>query len=173
MLAYVFSHRPAKGVGVAAYEESLRRFHRLLAEARPRGLLDSATYRVAGAYEDWYRIESSAALEVLNDAAVRGRQGHAHDDAARMTADGSGKLYSLAAGALSSDAGFEVRFSKPAGTSYPDLYARLRQWTELPGVSLWRRMMVLGPPPEFCLIASSAPQFPAETRPEVLRRELI
>jgi hypothetical protein len=34
-------------------------------------------------------------------------------------------------------------------------------------------MMVLGPPPEFCLIAPSEIELPPEYRPEVLRRQPI
>jgi hypothetical protein len=43
----------------------------------------------------------------------------------------------------------------------------------VPEVSLWRRMMVLGPPPEFTLIAPSKVELPAEMKAEVLRREPI
>ena len=64
----------------------------------------------------------------------------------------------------------EVRFAKPAGVAYADLYEMLDQWTSLPGVSLWRRMMVLGPPPEFCLVTPIPLQLPAEMSPEVLSR---
>jgi hypothetical protein len=34
-------------------------------------------------------------------------------------------------------------------------------------------MMVLGPAPEFCLVAPSEVQLPAEMRPEIVRREPI
>jgi hypothetical protein len=34
-------------------------------------------------------------------------------------------------------------------------------------------MMVLGPAPEFCLVAPAELQLPAEMRPEALRREPI
>jgi hypothetical protein len=56
---------------------------------------------------------------------------------------------------------------------YPELYERLKPWTDRPEVSLWRRMMVLGPAPEFCLVAPAELQLPAEMRPEALRREPI
>jgi hypothetical protein len=57
--------------------------------------------------------------------------------------------------------------------AYEDFYARLKPWAEEPGVSLWRRMMVLGPPPEFCLITPSEVELPAEMHPEALRRTPI
>jgi hypothetical protein len=173
LLAYVFSHRPADGADLAAYQDSLRRFHAELAKAALTGFIDSATFAIGGGYSDWYLLENTAAMEALNIAAVSGSRAPAHDSAARMAVDGAGKLLSLASGEPSLDEGFEVRFGKPAGMPYKDLYARLESWSGAPGVSLWRRMMVLGPPPEFCLIAPSAVELPAEMHPEVLRRTRI
>jgi hypothetical protein len=173
LLAYVFSHRPATGVEIAAYEDSLRRFHVELARTPPAGFITSATFRIGGGYSDWYLVDSSAALDTLNATAVSGARAPSHDAAARMAADGAGKLFSLASGEPLMDAGFEVRFSKPAGMSYSDLYKRLGAWTATPGVSLWRRMMVLGPPPEFSLVAPSALELPEEMGAEVLRRTPI
>jgi hypothetical protein len=173
VLAYVFSHRPAGGVDIAAYEDSLRRFHAALADASPSGFAGSATFKTGGTYSDWYLLESSAAMDVLNAAAVSGARAPVHDAAAGMARDGAGKLLSLAAGHPSVDAAFEIRFSKPAGTAYVDLYSRLQAWTSAPGVSLWRRMMVLGPPPEFSVLAPSELELPEDMHPEVLRREQI
>jgi hypothetical protein len=173
LLAYVFSHRPADGVDVAAYEASLRRFHAELAKAALMGFIESATFAIGGGYSDWYLLENTAAMEVLNAAAVSGSRAPAHDSAARMAVDGTGKLLSLAAGRPSMDEGFEVRFGKPAGMQYKDLYARLEPWTNEPGVSLWRRMMVLGPSPEFCLISSSRVELPADMHPEALDRRKL
>ena len=56
---------------------------------------------------------------------------------------------------------------------YPELYDRLKPWTDRAEVTLWRRMMVLGPPPEFCLLTPSEIQLPAEMKPELLRRESV
>ena len=173
MLAYVFSHRPAVGVDVAEYESALRRFHETLAGGAPRGFLSSSTFRVGDGYSDWYLVESSAALDPLNEAAVSGARTSAHNAAARMAVDGAGKLYSLAGGEPPSGRGFEIRFSKPTGMSYADLYERMQPFSGRTGASLWRRMMVLGPPPEFCLIAASEIELPGEFRPEVLRRDPI
>ena len=173
MLAYVFSHRPAAGVDVDDYEAALRRFHTTLASAPPSGFLGSTTYRVGERYSDWYLVDSSAALDPLNQAAVSGARMAAHDSAARMAADGVGKLYGLAGGETPGGAGFEIHFSKPAGMPYADLYERMQPFTGRPKTSLWRRMMVLGPPPEFCLVAPSEVELPREFRPEVLRRDPI
>jgi hypothetical protein len=173
LLAYVFSHRPAPEVDTLAYEEALRRFHAALASAPSKGFVRSNSYRIGDGYSDWYLVESSAALDWLNATAVSGARTSAHDDAARMAVDASGKLFSLATGEPSYGPGFEVRFAKPPAVTYTDLYARLEPWTTLPGASLWRRMMVLGPPPEFSLIVPSAVDLPAEMRPEVLSRQPI
>jgi hypothetical protein len=173
MLAYVFSHRPADGVDIADYEGALKRFHATLAASPPAGFLGSSTFRVGDRYSDWYLVDSSAALDVLNDAAVSGARTQAHDAAAHMAVDFAGKLYGLSAGEPLLDPGYEIRFSKPAGMGYADLYERIKKYTIGPGASLWRRMMVLGPPPEFCLIAPTEVELPQEFRPEVLSRDPI
>jgi hypothetical protein len=173
LLAYVFSHRPAGGVDVADYEAALQRFHATLAGGRPLGFISSSTFRVGDGYSDWYLVESSAALDVLNEAAVSGARTRVHDAAARMAVDGVGKLLSLAGGEPSAGPGFEIRFSKPKGMAYADLYERMQPIASRPGSSLWRRMMVLGPPPEFYLVSSSEIELPSEFRPQVLRREPI
>jgi hypothetical protein len=131
------------------------------------------TYRIGDGYSDWYLVETSAALDSLNAAAISGARSPAHDAAARMAVDGSGKLLSLDSGELPAGPGFEIRFAKPAGVGDAELYARLEPWTSRPAVTLWRRMMVLGPPPEFCLVAPSAFDLPVEMRPEVVGREPI
>jgi len=170
VLAYVFSHRAGPGADVAAYEEGLRAFHESLAVARPRGFVRSLTYRMAGGYSDWYLLEDSAALDALNAAAVSGGRAGPHDAVARVAADGVGKLLSLAAGEVELDAMVETRFSKPPGVGYADLYAALGRLTAEPGAALWRRMMVLGPPPEFTLVTRSAVELPSEMRPEAVSR---
>ena len=173
MLAYVFFHRPAPGVEAPVYEEALRRFHSSLTVAPPPGFIGSSTYRVGGGYADWYLVDSSAALEVLNEAAVSGARSASHDAVAHMASDGAGKLLARVSGDTPGGAGFEMRFSKPTGMAYLDLYQRLKPWTDRAEVSLWRRMMVLGPPPEFCLLAPSEVHLPAEMKPEILRRDPI
>lgn len=157
---------------MAAYEEGLRRFHASLAEARPSGFVSSATYRGGGGYSDWYLVDNSAALDPLNEAAVKGRALSLHDAVARVAVDFTGKLYMLISG-RSDGQSFEIRFSKPAGMSYPDLYARLERWSTRAGVSLWRRMLVLGPPPEFCFLSPTELDLPAEMKPELLDRTRV
>jgi hypothetical protein len=173
VLAYVFFHRAAPGVETVAYDTALRRFHASLAGEPPLGFIGSSTYRVGGGYADWYLVADSAALDVLNEAAVNRARSPGHDAVAHMSTDGAGKLLMLVSGTTPAGAGCEIRFSKPAGMRYPELYERLRPWTENGEVTLWRRMMVLGPPPEFCLVAPLEIQLPEEMRPEILRRDSV
>ena len=173
MLAYVFFHRASSGVEIPTYEAALRRFHASLASEPPPGFIGSTTYRLGDAYADWYLVDNSAALDRLNEAAVKGARASPHDAVAHMSADGAGKLLMLRSGSARTEPGYEIRFSKPAGMGYPELYERLQPWTDRTEVSLWRRMMVLGPAPEFCLVAPSKQDLPAEMRPETLRREPI
>lgn len=173
MLAYVFSHRPAGGVDVAAYDEALRQFHAELAGSRLAGFVASTTYRYDDGYSDWYLVEDSAALDVLNDAAVSGTRTASHNAAARMAASGVGKLFRLAQGDPGLESTHEIGFSKPPGMSYADLYSRLEPLPRRPGVALWRRMMVLGPPPEFCLVAPQPVELPGEFKPEPRARRQI
>lgn len=173
MLAYVFSHRPAPGIEAARYEAVLREFHDRLAAARPRGFISSLSYRIGDGYSDWYLLVDSAAMDALNEAAVSGSRTTPHSVAARMAVDGVGKLLSLAAGEHAAAAGCEIRFAKPPGMAYAELYASLEFATATKGAALWRRMMVLGPPPEFCLTAPSQVQLPAAMHPEVITRTRI
>jgi hypothetical protein len=173
MLAYVFSHRAGPNTDAGLYEETLRGFHASLAAAMPRGFIRSLTYRSGSMYSDWYLVEDSAALDAINEAAVTGGREAPHHAAARMAVDGVGKLLSLVAGRLDLDAGNETRFSKPPGVGYPDLYAALRDLTQETGASLWRRMMVLGPPPEFTLLTRKPVELPSEMRPEAFSRAQI
>ncbi len=173
MLAYLFFHRPVEHVEAADYEGRLRRFHEALRASRVPGFVASCSFRVGGHYCDWYLVESSAALDALNDAAVSGDRAEPHSAVARVATDGAGKLLKLARGDANHDGEYEVRLSKPAGMAYEDFYSLLRPWTERRGYALWRRMMVLGPPPEFCLVAPAPEELPVETRPEIFRRERV
>ena len=173
MLAYVFSHQPAPDADRKSYEEVLRHFHEALAGLQPQGFIRSLTYRIGSGYSDWYLLEDSAALDPLNVAAVSGSRAPAHDAAARMAVDGVGKLLTLAAGDLDVASAAETRFSKPPGIGYAQLYAALERWTKEPGTSLWRRMMVLGPPPEFTLVSARPVELPAEMHPETFSRARI
>lgn len=173
MLAYVFFHRPAPEAGAILYETALRAFHASLVAAPPHGFAGSCSYRIGGGYADWYLLTDSAALDRLNEAAVGDRSQASHDTVARMSSEGAGKLFTLLSGEPRSESGFETRFSKPRGMTYGELYERLASLTARPDVTLWRRMMVLGPAPEFCIASRSQLELPAEMSPETLAREVL
>lgn len=173
MLAYVFFHSSGPSVETGTYEAALRRFHAALAAEPTPGFISSTTYRIGDSYADWYLVENSGALDPLNDAAVKGARSSPHDAVAHMSADFAGKLLALRSGRAATEPGFEIRLSKPAGIAYGEFYERLQPWTDRAEVSLWRRMMVLGPAPEFCLVAPTEHELPSEMSPEVLRREPI
>ena len=174
MLAYVFRHWPRAGVEPAEYEAALRDFHARLQEAALDGFEGSASVRYeAGGYADWYLVAGSFALDPLNEAAVSGRRQAAHDRAAAAAERGEGTLYRLHSGRPDLAAALEVRLAKPAGQPYRDFYARLQPVTERAGVSLWRRQLVLGPPPEFCLLAAARVDIPAEMAPRAFARRPI
>jgi hypothetical protein len=137
-------------------------FHEALRTQRPRGFQFSVVLKAERApwvgrdgevYEEWYVVENSAALDVLNEAAVSGACKEPHDQVAKDAAGGAGGLYRLRAG----EAGLAktrvaLWFAKPAGMSYETLYEMLQAEVERASGSgsVWQRQMVLGPAPEFC-----------------------
>lgn len=183
MLAYVFWHWPKEGVVRWFYERDLADFHRALARVKPEGFQRSVVFRSSGAswlphgtlaYEDWYLLEGSFALDALNTAAVTGECQEPHDRAARAAAGGTAGLYRLRAGEPQvAEAHFADWFAKPAGVGYTDFYAQLRPWSERAGVSLWGRQMTLGPTAEFCLCSPQKLELPANLGALSLRRERI
>ncbi|HWX95505.1 MAG TPA: hypothetical protein VNZ01_01545 [Solirubrobacteraceae bacterium] len=201
MLAYLFWHRPLDSSDVAAYEHAQVGFHRSLHREPPVGLCGSAAFRVAGlpwlgperadrGYEDWYLVEDYAALGVLNGAAVGLGHRTAHDEAARQLGAGAGGLYALVEGERSETgecAGLEsiggathaVWVARPPGSKHGILGELLGDGMDARHASLWRRQMVLGPAPEYCLLASEIPagvaptRLPADWSVTVLERELV
>ncbi len=187
MLAYLFWHRPHDPTATAAYEQAEICFHRSLARRPPVGLLGSAVFRVAElpwlgpslavedgvsvqaapAYEDWYLVEDFAALGVLNEAAVGRGHRTAHDEAARRFGAGSGGLYALLEGeARASLLGetLAIWVGRPPGSPRRMLGELLGDGMDPRHASLWRRQLVLGPAPEFCLLARETPPGVAATR---------
>lgn len=163
MLAYVFWHWPYPNVDRKSYEDDLTKFHTSLASRKPDGFQYSVVFRIEGApwigehadaYEDWYLVEGSCDLDVLNDAAISHSHKDSHDRVALRAAGGAGGLYRFRQGQVNvRQSRFAVWFSKPTGASYETFYDSLSLWTTKPGVELWGRQMVLGPTPEFCLLS--------------------
>lgn len=177
MIAYLLWHRPRQGVDRDAYEQAAERFHRSLAHARPAGLRCSALLRAGeppwldgegwheGWYEDWYLLDDFGALGVLNEAAVAAGHRSAHDKIAREFGGGAGAVYKLIEGAGDSISHpLAVWVSRPAGAAAPGLGDMLGDGMDRERASLWRRALVLGPAPEYCLLAAESPAGVSPTR---------
>jgi hypothetical protein len=193
VLAYLFWHRPHEPAAVEDYEQAQVAFHRSLARRPPVGLCGSAVFRVAeppwpaspedaadapgqgprAAYEDWYVVEDFAALGVLNEAAVGRGHRTSHDDLARRAGAGSGGLYALLEGDRRNirerggplgGASLATWVARPAGAPRRMLGELLGDGMDPSHASLWRRQLVLGPAPEFCLLAHETPPGAAPTR---------
>jgi hypothetical protein len=191
VLAYLFWHRPLASVGVEAYEQAQLAFHRSLARNRPVGMCGSASFRVPSipwlsgepGYEDWYLLEDYTALGVLNEAAVGHGHRTPHDEAARRFGGGAGGLYGLVEGdrsdVLAAAGTLAVWVARPPGSERRPLGELLGDGMDPRRASLWRRQLVFGPAPEFCLLAGETSAGVAPTRlPEgwsaaTLEREVL
>lgn len=170
MLAYVFWHWPQPSIDRDAYEDHLRHFQETLSVNKSSGFQQSVVFRIRGAswlntsddaYEEWYLLDDSAAMDPLNEAAVSGACEEPHNRVAREAADGTGGLYRLREGVETLDQEkFAIWLSKPAGVSYKTFYADLQSLTSQPGVALWGRQMTLGPTTEFCIHSQTPIELP-------------
>ncbi len=166
MLAYLFWHCPRPEVAAPTYETALSVFHRSLMQARPQGFLGSFIVALdeipwlahRSGYADWYLIESSADLDVINRTAVTGAREAPHNAVAQLAGDGIAGLYRVSRGRLriATDRIEETWLSKPSSESYADFLARMEPKISEYGC-LWQRQMTLGPTPEFCLQNALAP----------------
>jgi hypothetical protein len=171
MLAYVFWHWPQPSVERETYLARLESFHKTLAANPPPGFRHSVVFGIehadwlntsSAAYEEWYLLDDSAAMDPLNEAAVSGACEEPHNLVARDAAGGTGGLYRLRAGEeVLHEARFAVWLSKPDGVSYRNFYDALASLTSQPNVALWGRQMTLGPTTEFCLHNQNSVQLPA------------
>ncbi|MEM3857191.1 MAG: hypothetical protein QXI37_01630 [Thermoprotei archaeon] len=182
MLAYVFWHRNTPDISQEDYENALIEFQESLRRSHLEGFVSALVARVheppwmnsKEAYEDWYILSGSGALDPLNDFAVSGSRRAPHDQAARHATDTRGGLFQLRDGGLESVNGKWVTWlSKPHGYSYERFYADISQSLRTSKGSLWRRQMVLGPTAEFCIVSSEKATVPKEFLPTALRREVI
>jgi hypothetical protein len=184
VLAYVFWHRPLEDSAIAAYEQAQLAFHRSLDRTPPAGFVGSACYRAAtlpwlhgaaGGYEDWYFVEDYTALGVLNEAAIGHGHRTPHDALARRFGGGAGGLYGLVEGDRSQlgrppdrtpigEALLAVWVARTPGIERRPLGELLGDGMDPRHASLWRRQLVFGPAPEFCLLAPEPSAGVAPTR---------
>ncbi len=183
MLAFLFWHRPSGGVSTAAYRAALTAYHRSLVGMDCRGFHGSFSAAVEAVpwldgrdgYEDWYLVESSAALDRLNEAGIAPERHALHDAIAAPMAVGHGGLYRhLWGDDTPAPDGAGLWLSRPRGI---DFEAPLRAISgALPGsVGAWRKQLVLGPAPEFLLVgdAIGAPAMPEGWRATTLPRRAV
>jgi hypothetical protein len=173
MLAYLFWHEPRPGVDAERYVALLQAFHAALRNAPPPSFLRSWTVRLDDApwegdgprFEDWYLVEDWAALGTLNEAAVRAPREDAHDAIAALATDGAGGLYALQHGTLAGPAPWAGWVTKPPGAPYHTFEPELRAAVDAAGGgAVLRRQMVLGPAPEYAVLAPGAPDLPWPAR---------
>ena len=153
VLAYLFWHQPRAANG-SEYEKALASFHGALARRSPTGFVRSYAFRIDEApwmggtcYEDWYLVDSFAALGALNQGAVAPPVGAKHDLVAERAGPGAGGVYLLRHGQPDFDNQTVFWFSKPRGVNY----AMLEEALKTSATWCWQRQMVLGPAPEFCV----------------------
>jgi len=168
MLAYVFWHRPHPGVDPAGYEGAMLHFQAELTRRPPPGLIGAWSHRIDAVpwlgdqpgYEDWCLLQGSWAMDPLNGFAVAGNVQEPHDVLAAQMAFGVGGLYALDLGeACSAVESAAVWLIRPRGIQYrPVLKATC---AGIPNATAWRRQMVLGPAPEFCIELTAGAKFQA------------
>src|SRR4051795_10544265 len=161
MLAYLFWHEPQPEVDAEAYVGLLQGFHHALAAAPPPSFVRSWSVRLHVApwdagparqpFEDWYLVEDWAALGTLNEAAVRAPREDAHDAVAALATNGAGGLYLLQHGTLDGPAPWAGWVVKAQGEPRDPFESQLRDAVD--GGAVLRRQMVLGPAPEYLLLA--------------------
>jgi hypothetical protein len=174
VLAYVFWHWPRSGVSSADYESAQQRFHAALGAAPPPGFRQSWSVAISGApwtgaeqaYEDWYLLDGSEALDPLNAAAVSASRQSPHDAAAALAANGTAGLYTVKLGTAVAPPRVATWLAKPAGMSYPDLYSTLAPLVGAGGGVMWLRQMVLGPTPECCIQSDRPLPLPPPFQPQ-------
>jgi hypothetical protein len=180
--AYVFWHWPRPEISRDSYEAKLASFLRALSEDRRSGIVESLSYRVqtlpwgpqgASLYEDWYVVESFSALGALNDAAVSGAVQSPHDEIAKDYMKGAGGIFKSIKGDTLREARFVTWVEKPIGPSYQSYYDEVAGLTAGKSSDLWRRQMVLGPSPQFCIHSGEPLGLPANLRPFSTKIERI
>jgi hypothetical protein len=174
VLAYVFWHWPRAGTETASYEDAQARFQRSLALRPPAGMRGNASFRIervpwfdddwTGArYEDWYLIDDWTALGVLEQAAVGAGHRSLHDQAGAHSRGGAGGVYRLVEGRSPMlEAPTATWVTAPARCGNSLIGELLADGSE--EVAVWRRALVLGPAPEWCLLAAAVPRGVAASR---------
>jgi hypothetical protein len=160
LLAYVFWHRPRPGVEATRYEEAQRSFHEGLEVVSACFRVERLPFGGGPGYEDWYLVEDWTGLGELNAAAVDAGHRTEHDRAAALVGEGWGAVYACVGGSAAIPTVAEW-LDKPRGQRAAEFIAGLGE-----DLTIWRRQMVLGPAPEFCVADG-------EAEPPPYRRDLL
>jgi len=182
-IAYVFWHSPRPGVSLDSYEAKLGSFMDSLTATGFEGLVEALSFRVdsvpwgpapSSTYEDWYVVSDFGALGVLNDAAVSGATRGPHDSIAKDYLKGSGGVFKLIMGDFElREARYSTWIEKPIGPSYQSYYDEVARGLGERRSELWRRQMVLGPTPQFCVHSVEALDLPPNLKPLAARLEVV
>jgi hypothetical protein len=182
MLAYIFWHVPLSGISPSDYEAALLGFQHDLARRPPSGFASCAAYQISEVpwldgrrgYEDWYFIDSSAALDALNEAAVAPRRRDAHGAIASKMDFGHGGLYRHVFGETQPFGARVVWLTRPRGIDYEPVLRRIAGGSA-GFLSCWRRQMVLGPADEFAVIGTPSLTFaiPQGWRGRTVERRIL
>ena len=182
-LAYVFWHWPRPEISAEMYEKKLASFLGDLESNRPAGFVEALSFRVDALpwgpqrgvlYEDWYVLESFAALGALNEAAVTGGMRGPHDAIAKGYMKGAGGIFrSINQGIRLHQAHYATWIEKPIGSSYQTFYEEVAKVFGDNRTDLWRRQMVLGPSPQFCAHSEGELRVPDDLRPIASKVRMI
>jgi len=182
-LAYVFWQWPRSGVSSSVYEKKLWSFQSALKVARPDLVTDLLTYQIdslpwgpkdAPLYEDWYLVDDFADLGSLNDAAVAGGIKGAHDSVAGDYLKGSGGVFKRVLRNLPLDETRHVTWiEKDIGVAYQSYYDEVANELGSRETDLWRRQMVLGPSPQFCVHSADPVEFPDSFHPLAVKARAV
>ena len=148
-LAYVFWHTPAPAERPGDplpdhYEAAMQAFHSALARPGTATFrLERAPFQASPAYEDWYPVADWADVGVLNDEAITGARKPPHDTVAALSRTGAGGIYRLLSPGLPLSETTFAAWLDERPAAIPETAA------------LWQRQLVLGPAPEYAVLAGS------------------
>jgi hypothetical protein len=201
VLKFVLWTWPSASADLAGFQGSRIKFHQVMAEQKVEGFLGSGLYKCdtapwAGAFvfenspwatghrtvfEEWYLFHGSAALDAVNERVHAAGDAYRESHGKFLRQDLGGEcagLYYMRQGEMErAIAGLRepectLWFNK-AYPTYDDLLARLAPAMRSSRSALWRRLLVLGPTPEFHLDLDASVELPEELKPFRVKRTRV